>query len=114
MVSVWLIPFRSAILNPDNRAFCIDERKNTADLPIRVNQTSPILLELLRTDPQTMESETLVISSRQAKSLRKTAEKDTKVGAAEPLTLHYPVKKTGIYQLQKVVDESNLEVQRIR
>ncbi|KAL9114156.1 MAG: hypothetical protein Q9227_001928 [Pyrenula ochraceoflavens] len=111
---IHILPEGSAILNPENRPFCIDTSKPTADLPIRINQTSPILLELLRTDPETMDSEVLVINSRQAKSLKKLAEKTTKAEPHEPLTLLYQVKKTGIYQLQKVVDESKLEVQRIR
>lgn len=111
---IHILPEGSAMLNPDQKAFCLDEKHRTIDLPIRINQTTPILIELLRTDPETSTSEVLTINSRQAKLLKKSAEKAAKLNPEDPRVLMYPIKKTGIYQLEKVVDESKLEVQRRR
>lgn len=80
-------------------------------LPIRVNQTDPILIEVLRLDLNTGENETLTIPFKQLKQLKKQAEK--KHASLDPVPyrdLHIPVKKTGIYRLQRVVDESQLDV----
>lgn len=111
---IHILPEGSAMLNPDQRAFCLDDRQRAVDLPIRINQTTPILIELLRTDPETLSSEVLTIHARQAKSLKRNAEKAAKLNPGDPRVLLYPIKKTGIYQLERVVDESRLEVQRRR
>lgn len=111
---VHILPEGSAMLNPDQRALCLSEKHKTIELPIRVNQTNPILIELLRTDPDTLVTETLTITARQARSLKRNAEKTAKLNLEDPRLLMYPVRKTGIYQLERVVDESKLEVQRRR
>ena len=83
------------------------------ELPIRINQTQPILIELLRIDLDTNINETITISSKEAKKLRRQA--DREVGRREtvgPRVLKVPVRQIGLYRLLKVVDESNLEVQR--
>ena len=103
----------SAMLNPDQSALCIDGLRSHVDLTIRVNQTSPILIELLRIDLDTNEVETIVIPSKETRRLKKQANKEfSKSDIKSPRLLKYPVRKTGLYRLQKVVDESKLEVQR--
>lgn len=102
---------RSAVLNPEREPLCLDSHKNTVNLPIRVNQTDPIVIELLRLDLNTGENETLAIPTKQLKQLKRQADK--RHASLQPVPhrdLLFPVRKTGIYRLQRVVDESQLDV----
>ena len=80
-------------------------------IPIQINQTTPKLIDLLRIDLEGSHNETIRIGASELKRLRKTAmnEQRPKDGIG-PLILGYPSKKTGRYTLEKVVDESGLEV----
>ena len=101
------------MLNPERSAYCIDSSKRSVDLPMLINQTNPILIELLRIDLDTNANETITISSKEAKKLKRQADKGlSKNDASAPRTLKIPVYNTGLYRLRRVVDESNLEVQR--
>ena len=101
------------MLNPTQAAFCIDSSRPSINLPLRINQTNPILIELLRIDLDTNANETITISSKDAKKLKRQADKGHgKSDASTPRTLKIAVSKTGLYRLHRVVDESNLEVQR--
>lgn len=101
------------MLNPDQKPFCIDGLNNIVHLPIRVNQSNPILIELLRSDLATNINETISIGSKQLKKLKKQAEKAfAKNDRSSPRVLEFPVKQSGVYRLQKVIDESKLEVPR--
>ena len=93
--------------------FCIDELKTSVTLPIRINQTHPTSIELLRIDLETNLNETLAISSKEVNRLKRQADKEFKKNDhINPRELMFPVRKTGLYRLQRVVDESKLEVQR--
>lgn len=101
------------MLNPDQTAYCIDTSTTSASLPIRINQTNPILIELLRLDLDTNLNETTTIHAKELRKMKKQAEKQVPHhNPANPRLLHYTVKQTGLYRLQRVVDESKLEVQR--
>jgi nucleoporin POM152 len=101
------------MLNPTGECFCLDATKSTIELPIRINQTMPILIELERFDIETGENETITITAKEAKKLKKHADKAfSKKDTASPRVLSFPVKRTGLYKLKKVVDESKLEVRR--
>ena len=101
------------MLNPDQISFCVGSSKSSVNLPIRINQTNPILIELLWVDLDTNINETISITAKELKKLKKQAQREN-VGSdrTSPLQLQYPVKATGLYRLQRVVDESKLEVQR--
>ncbi|EEP82122.1 conserved hypothetical protein [Uncinocarpus reesii 1704] len=104
---------RSAILNPERHAICLGEWHPTANLPIRINQTTPVAIELLRIDLESGLNETISISHKLAKQLKRQSDiVHGKYDHSSHRELLYPVKKTGIYRLQKVVDESHLEVHR--
>jgi nucleoporin POM152 len=110
-----ILPEGSAILNPNNEFFCIGGKINQVQLPIQINQTNPILVELLRRDFDMNTEEVLTIKSSEAKKLRKSAvdyQRRTKgpVHAQDPLVLRYTVRKPGQYTIHKVVDESKLDV----
>lgn len=109
---VHILPEGSAVLNPDQIPLCLDEAlKDAVSLPIRVNQTEPIVIELLRLDLNTGENETISIQSKQLKQLKRQADHlHSGSYAASHRDLLFPIKKTGIYRLQRVVDESKLDV----
>lgn len=69
------------------------------------------MVELLRLDLNTGENETISIPLKQLKQLKRQADKKH-AGPHAPAhrDLLYPIKKTGIYRLQRVVDESKLDV----
>lgn len=105
--------FSSAMLNPDQSSFCLSDSKSSVNLPIRLNQTNPISIELLRIDLATNINETITLTSKEINKLKTKADKElTKDFHTNLRILQYPVKETGLYRLQKVLDESQLEVQR--
>ncbi len=101
------------MLNPDQSPFCVDNSETFVNLPIRINQTNPISIELLRIDLDTNANETIIVTAREIKKLKRQADKVfAKNDRTSPRILQYPVKETGLYRLEKVLDESKLEVQR--
>lgn len=104
---------RLALLNPEGKPFCLDASQPSIDLPIYLNQTTPIGIEILRFDVDTNTNETITIAAKEVQKLLKYASKDgEKKDAASAKIIKFPVKKTGLYRLQRVLDESKLEVQR--
>ncbi|KAE8414691.1 nuclear envelope pore membrane protein [Aspergillus pseudocaelatus] len=112
---VHILPEGSAVLNPDQTPLCIDSEKTTVNLPIRINQTDPILIELFRLDFTSGGNETITISSKQLKQMKRQAGKNHH-GSDTDLhrDLLLPIRRPGIYRLQRVVDESNLDVRMRR
>ena len=101
------------MLNPEQSPFCIGDLSPLVELPIRINQTNPISIELLRVDLDTNANETIFLTAKEIRKLKRQADKHfVKSDRTSPRVLHYPVKETGLYRLEKVLDESKLEVQR--
>lgn len=113
---IHILPEGSAVLNPERVSFCIGGTRTEARLPITINSTTPIGMDLLRVDLESHANETIHISKSQIKTMHKEASRLLSYSDKpnEPKTLYYSVKKSGLYALQKVVDESNLEVARKR
>ncbi|KAK4963876.1 hypothetical protein LTR66_012596, partial [Elasticomyces elasticus] len=112
---IHILPEGSAMLNPKQDFFCLDSSRPAVHLPIQINGTDPVAIDLMRIDLDTSHNETIHISSRQIRTMTKEAMKlqeNSRLG--EPLVLRYTAKKTGLYVLAKVIDKSNLEVQRRR
>ena len=101
------------MLNPNQVPSCIGGSKTSVDLHIRINQTAPIYMEILRIDLDTNDWEIIGVSAKELKKLHKAAYREHgRADQGNPRMLRYPVKQTGLYRLQTVIDESNLEVQR--
>ncbi|KAF2206917.1 hypothetical protein CERZMDRAFT_102884 [Cercospora zeae-maydis SCOH1-5] len=114
---IHILPEGSAILNPERLAFCIDgQTKNEVRLPIMINATEPIGIDILHVDLETQANTTIRISKSQIKTMHKEASRliTYSNNPNEPKTLYFTVKKPGLYVLAKVVDASNLEVSRKR
>jgi nucleoporin POM152 len=110
-----ILPEGSAILNPDKQPFCLSSTIAQLEIPILINQTEPIEMELLRIDVETNVNETITIKKKELGKMldkaRKSAKKSSKtLDPDDPLTLRYTIKKTGVYLLKKVVDQSKLQV----
>lgn len=110
---IQILPEGSAILNPQKEAFCLSAQATSIQLPIQINQTTPAVVELVRYDLESHESEVITISAKQVRQLKRQADKlHLKSDKSSPRMLKYTVKKTGLYQLQRVIDESKLEVRK--
>lgn len=101
------------MLNPDKSSFCVGGFKEPLALPILVNQTAPILIELLRIDLDTNTNETIAWTGKDLGRIRKQADRELgNLDPDSPRILRVPIKGAGLYRLTRVVDQSNLEVQR--
>ncbi|KAL8832409.1 MAG: hypothetical protein Q9191_000281 [Dirinaria sp. TL-2023a] len=110
---IHILPEGLATLNPEQQPFCIDGSKPSVILPLKINQTSPILVELLRIDLDNGPNQTISIRGKELSRYMKQAERELgKHEDSSPRYLRIPVKDTGLYRLQRVVDKSELEVQK--
>ncbi|KAL5361872.1 hypothetical protein BJX96DRAFT_90590 [Aspergillus floccosus] len=108
---VHILPEGSATLNPDQVPLCIDSQNTAVSLPIRINQTDPILIELFRLDFNTGVNESISYPSKQLKQIKRQSEKHHPISSdALHRDLLLPIRRPGLYRLQRVVDESNLDV----
>jgi nucleoporin POM152 len=107
-----ILPEGSAVLNPDNTPFCLSSRVREATLPIFFNATVPAEIELIRIDLDTEKPESIKVSNRDIKKLAKQIREHNSDPTTAAFPWEYPVKKSGIYRLGKVLDEYKLEVQR--
>ncbi|KIW00892.1 uncharacterized protein PV09_07644 [Verruconis gallopava] len=108
---VHILPEGSAYLNPTRESFCIGGGIASIELPIQINQTVPVSMELLRQDLDTQDTDILSFSGSTLRKARKSALQNSKNHSpSEPLILRFPVKKTGLYTIRSIIDESKLEV----
>ena len=92
---------------------CINAVGGPVSLPIMINETNPTSITLMRTDLRTDETETLEISSKECRRMKKNADRERGKKNATSLTiLRYSVRQAGSYRLMSVLDQSGLEVQR--
>ncbi|PVH97706.1 hypothetical protein DM02DRAFT_673934 [Periconia macrospinosa] len=106
-----ILPEGSAILNPNKEPFCLNSSVTQLELPILVNQTDPIEMEMVRIDVENNYNETILIKQKELRKLMNKAKKASKyMDPTDPVILRYPVKKKGIYLLKKVTDQSKLQV----
>ncbi|CAO2656463.1 Nn.00g052660.m01.CDS01 [Neocucurbitaria sp. VM-36] len=106
-----ILPEGSAILNPDKQSFCLNSTVTQLEIPILINQTEPVEMEILRIDIDTNLNETIIVKKKELNSMLKKARKSARsADPDDPLTLAYTVKKPGLYLLRKVMDQSKLQV----
>jgi nucleoporin POM152 len=105
-------PLSSAVLNPEHHSFCLGDDRKTASIPIFFNATIPVEVELIRTDLETNQSESIKFSRVQLRDIERKAKRERQEGEQPAVQYEYQVKKPGIYQLGRVLDEYKLEVNR--
>ncbi|KAL1837578.1 hypothetical protein VTJ49DRAFT_3638 [Mycothermus thermophilus] len=107
-----ILPEGSAVLNPEHQSFCLGDDRKTAALPLFFNATIPIEVELIRTDLETNQNESIKLSRVQLRDIERKAKRESQDGVQPAVQYEYVVKKPGIYQLGRVLDEYKLEVNR--
>lgn len=107
-----ILPEGSAVLNPGGAAFCLGGDRPTVSLPLHFNATTPVEIQIIRTDLETNSEETLKLSRDQIKSIKKLVKRQENDPEMAEAKFDWPVKKPGVYRLGKVLDEYKLEVQR--
>ncbi|KAK1753482.1 hypothetical protein QBC47DRAFT_325843 [Echria macrotheca] len=108
-----ILPEGSAVLNPEQLPFCLGPDNKYAPIPIYFNATTPIEVEITRTDLETNQQEVIKLTKSQLREIERKA----KIGTQDPtqavVQFDFPAKKPGVYQLGKVLDEYKLQVQRL-
>ncbi|GAB1317244.1 Nucleoporin [Madurella fahalii] len=107
-----ILPEGSAVLNPELHPFCLGNDKKIASLPIFFNATIPVEVELIRTDLETNQQESIKLTRTQVRDIERKAKRESQEGVQTVVQFDYPVKKPGAYRLGRVLDEYKLEVQR--
>ncbi len=103
---------RSALLNPEKRPYCLGQGRDVVSVPIYFNATVPVEVELVRVDLDTNAEEIVRLSRSQIREIHKQSKRSTD-DEDQHYTYDLPIKKPGVYQLHRVLDEYKLEVQRL-
>lgn len=101
----------SAKLNPDGKCYCLGPASPTVNIPIRVNGSTPLSIQIGRIDFKTSELFITDIKERETKRLIKGARRDDD---PEILDINYTVKEPGLYRLHRIKDISGLDVKKYR
>jgi len=107
-----ILPEGSAVLNPEALPFCLGGDRTVASIPLHFNATVPVEIELIRTDLNTNEEEKLKLTRGQIREIDRLTKRHSPDGSPVAVQYDYPVKKTGVYRLGRVLDEYKLEVHR--
>ncbi|KAL7272728.1 hypothetical protein RUND412_004444 [Rhizina undulata] len=109
--TVHILPEGAAKLNPKGECYCLGDHIPYVTIPIRINGTQPINIQLQRIDFNTAIAETIEIPQKEIKKLMKKAPRED-----DPDLHHLPyiVKQPGLYRLTKVKDVSMLDVRVYR
>ncbi|KAI0836163.1 hypothetical protein F5Y06DRAFT_305477 [Hypoxylon sp. FL0890] len=108
-----ILPEGSALLNPEKHPYCLGQGQNIASVPIYFNATVPVEVELLRFDLESDSREVLKLNRKEIKEIGKQSTRSIEDGTLGIYRYDIAIKKPGVYQLNKVLDEYKLEVQRI-
>ncbi|KAL2889998.1 Nucleoporin POM152 [Ceratocystis lukuohia] len=107
-----ILPEGTAVLNRDQIPYCIGPHSKTVQVPIQFNGTIPVEIEFTRVDILTNVAETIKLSKKEVSQIVRQIRQQQAEADDEMVEVFYPVKKTGVYRLSKVLDEYKLEVQR--
>ncbi|EMR63472.1 putative nucleoporin pom152 protein [Eutypa lata UCREL1] len=107
-----ILPEGSARLNPEKKPYCLGQGRDVVTIPIYFNATVPVEVELIRIDLETNAEEVVKLSRSQIREIHKQSKRGNDDGE-QYYTYNIPIKKPGVYQLERVLDEYKLEVQRL-
>ncbi|KAI0381122.1 hypothetical protein F5Y04DRAFT_84312 [Hypomontagnella monticulosa] len=108
-----ILPEGAALLNPQKVPYCLGQGSNVVSVPVYFNATVPVEVELLRLDLETDTPELMKLSRKEIREIGKQSAKSIEDGILGVYRYDIAVKKPGVYQLNKVLDEYKLEVQRV-
>lgn len=105
--TVHILPEGAAKLNPDGNCFCLGPSSPVITVPIKINGTTPIKIQLTRADLDTGNVDTMNLQPKEIKKLIRQAPRED---APDLRYLPYTIKTPGLYRLTKVRDVSELDV----
>ncbi|KAI5817083.1 hypothetical protein BZA77DRAFT_387080 [Pyronema omphalodes] len=105
--TVHILPEGIARINPDGKCYCIGPSTPTVNIPIKINGTQPIKVQLSRVDLETGLVDVIDLSPKEIKKLVAKAPREDTPGLK---FLPYAVKQPGLYRLLAVKDISELDV----
>ncbi|KAI1105423.1 hypothetical protein F4804DRAFT_304347 [Jackrogersella minutella] len=108
-----ILPEGSALLNPEKHPYCLGQGQHIASVPIYFNATVPVDVELLRFDLETDAQEVVRLNRKEIREIGKQSARTIEDGSLGIYRYDISLKKPGVYQLNRVLDEYKLEVQRI-
>ncbi|KAI0893186.1 hypothetical protein F4806DRAFT_212558 [Annulohypoxylon nitens] len=108
-----ILPEGSALLNPEKHPYCLGQGHNIASVPIYFNATVPVEVELIRFDLESDNQEVVKLSRKEIKEIGRQSTRAVEDGSLGIYRYNMILKKSGVYQLYRVLDEYKLEVQRI-
>ncbi|KAK0648810.1 hypothetical protein B0T16DRAFT_371410 [Cercophora newfieldiana] len=107
-----ILPEGTAVLNPEVLPFCLGPDRKVAAIPIYFNATTPVDVEIIRTDLDTNQPESIKLTRSQLRDIERKVKGHTQDGEQTVVQFEYPAKKPGVYRLGQVLDEYKLRVDR--
>jgi nucleoporin POM152 len=107
--TVSILPESTALLNPTYETFCI-RGSTPISIPVRLNATEPIYIQLKRIGFDTLEESYLNFSKSDLRKLRIAPLSDVDLDGTDLTYISLPVDEPGLYRLNKVTDMSRLDV----
>lgn len=103
---VHILPESTAWLNPSKQSFCVggEHSPDKVEIPVRLNATEPIFVQLNRIEFNTLEESSLNFTKKELKKMRMETSEDSLS------YIRLPVKNPGLYRLGRVIDSSNMDV----
>ncbi|BFZ56853.1 hypothetical protein PYCC9005_003901 [Savitreella phatthalungensis] len=107
-----ILPESTAKLNPQGACFCTDIDSGGAPIaiPLRLNATVPMLISYSRISPEDNTIERFNLTGKELKTILKRTEHSRHTIWDLPL----PISKPGLYMIDRVLDESTLDVRLYR
>ncbi|CAN6663552.1 nucleoporin Pom152p [Trichomonascus vanleenenianus] len=111
--TVHILPESTALLNPTGKSYCLGGSDSTVTIPIRLNATDPVFIELQRFDFETQEKTSFNFTKREIKKhMLEVAPESIEGSKLSYVSL--PVTQPGLYRLGRVIDTSNMDVRLYR
>lgn len=107
--TVHILPEGVAKLNPHGHCYCLGPSSPVVTVPIKINGTQPVNIQLTRMDPEDAAAtvDTISLSHKEIKKLMAKAPREDAPGLR---FLPFAVKQPGLYRLTKVRDVTELDV----
>lgn len=111
--TVHILPESTALFNPQLKSFCLENSYSEVFVPIRLNATEPIFIQLNSYDLDTHEMTVHNFTKKEIKKLRMHAAPER---LDDPRLSYYalPVSQPGLYRVTKITDVSNLNIRLYR
>lgn len=111
--TVHILPESTALFNPSLQSFCLENSYSEVYVPIRLNATDPIFIQLNSYDLGTQEMTVHEFTKKEIKKLKMPIAPEK---LDDPRLSYYalPVSKPGLYRITKITDISKLNIRLYR